>query len=292
MGRAVMLLSSISNFSIQAMKNKNTHTTVAKTTHVKNAKASTTKKVKGWTPWLIKLAVFSIILVSVVAYTDKKHYFETTDHGKAMSMKRWESYYAFAKKNPVDILLLGNSHVYTGVDPEYLSTILGCNTMILGDAGIPVKLNYFALVEALKVSTPKLVVLETFGMNRSADVPNKHNLGTIISFYVRKDFWSKFTSMFYLISPEDYLPAWSSTLRNHSYLLNGKDEVSTSLLLYKKTHLPHVPLYQGQYRRFDHGMSDSTLHLYDSLGSSLPPQYYNFDETNQYYAKKKNRPMC
>ena len=61
---------------------------------------------------------------------------------------------------------LGNSHLYTGINPQNLSNSLGCNAFIIASPGTFVVDHYFAIKEAIGVHQPKLIVLETYGLRK------------------------------------------------------------------------------------------------------------------------------
>ena len=73
-----------------------------------------------------------------------------------MARKKWDSFYEFIGKNNVDVLLLGNSHLYSGINPKNLSAALGVNAFILASPGTNIADTYFGLKEALKKTKPNL----------------------------------------------------------------------------------------------------------------------------------------
>ena len=121
----------------------------------------------------------------------------------------------------MDILLMGNSHLYSGINPKNLSNTLGCNAFILASPGTNIADSYYGLKEALKRTDAKLVVIETYCINNFN--PYKLKEGSLSdqfkSFYSRRDFRTKLTSMPLLFNSDNYLFAWSNTLRNHDFFL-------------------------------------------------------------------------
>ena len=77
---------------------------------------------------------------------------------------RWESIYRLTPKTPIDIVVLGNSHVNTGVEPFSLSCALNCTAFDMAPSGIMIADAYYCLKELLTRTTPKLVVVETYLM--------------------------------------------------------------------------------------------------------------------------------
>ena len=85
---------------------------------------------------IISLKVIFVVAVFIIAinYSDSKGYFnpdESNNHTK----KKWDSFYKFSKRNNVDIVLVGNSHLYSGINPKNLSNTLGVNAFILASPG-------------------------------------------------------------------------------------------------------------------------------------------------------------
>lgn len=156
----------------------------------------------------LKSILIAIIICSAIYYADYKGYFnpdETNNHSK----KKWDAFYKFSKRNNVDILLLGNSHLYAGVNPKNLSATLGVNAFILASPGSNMADTYFSLKEALNRTNPKLIVIETYGINDFN--PYKLKEGALSdqfkSFYARKDLITKITSTPFLFKSDNYFYA-------------------------------------------------------------------------------------
>ena len=178
----------------------------------------------------IKCLIFVGIISAIIIYFDINGYFnpdETDNHTK----RKWDSFYDFTLENNIDILLLGNSHLYTGINPKTLSASLGVNSFILAAPGTKIIDSYFCLKEALKKTKPKLVIIETYGINSFSPYDFKEgNLSDQLkSFSARKDFLSKMYSMPYIFSINNYLYAWSNTLRNHRYLFSNHKKLLKKL---------------------------------------------------------------
>jgi hypothetical protein len=87
---------------------------------------------------ILKIIVKSILLILIlsigIVVSDRKGYFDpdqTNNHTK----KKWDTFYSFVEKNEVDLLLMGNSHMYSGINPKNLSNTLGLNAFILASPG-------------------------------------------------------------------------------------------------------------------------------------------------------------
>jgi hypothetical protein len=216
---------------------------------------------------LTRVAFFSFIVMGIIYYTDSKGYFNpdyTNDHTR----RKWNAYYEFTKKQPVDVVLVGNSHLYTGINPENLSTALGANCFILASPGTTQTDVYFSLKEAIAVCKPKIAIVETFAFNDY----DSHQLkaGTLSnqfkSFSARKNIIQKLSSTPLLFTSDNYLPAWSNTIRNHSFIFNDTAQINKNIALKKHKKAEKQGLYLGRYARFNSGIEDSTLIKYDRPG--------------------------
>ena len=69
---------------------------------------------------LFKAIVVIAIICSILYYTEKKEFFNP-DNTNNHTLKKWDSFYSFTEKKDVDVVLIGNSHLYTGINPKNLS---------------------------------------------------------------------------------------------------------------------------------------------------------------------------
>ena len=97
---------------------------------------------------IIKITIKSLFIIVVIGvaiyYSDNKGYFnpdESNNHTK----RKWDSFYKFTENNNVDVLLLGSSHLYSGINPKNLSTTLGVNAFILASPGTNIIDTYYSL---------------------------------------------------------------------------------------------------------------------------------------------------
>jgi len=210
---------------------------------------------------LLRVALFCIAIASIVFFTDKKGYFNP-DYSNDHTRRKWNTYYEFIKKQPIDIVLIGNSHLYTGLNPDNLSNTLGANCFILASPGTTLTDSYFCLKEAIAVNKPKIAIVETFTIN---DYTN-HELKAgglsdqFKSFAARKNVIQKIFSTPTLFSSQNYLSAWSNTLRNHNFIFTDTAQI-TKNRMYQEPIRPG--LYLGRYNRFMTGIEDSTLQKYN-----------------------------
>ena len=113
--------------------------------------------------FFVKSLLFLGIVAAFIAAADLSGLFKAdqkNNHDKAA----WDGFYEFTEDNEVDVLMIGNSHLYTGINPNHLSCLLGANCYILASPGVSVIDNYYALKEALSRCHPSMVVLETYSI--------------------------------------------------------------------------------------------------------------------------------
>ena len=234
----------------------------------------------------LKAIFIVIVFFAAVMYSDGKGYFnpdESNNHTK----RKWDSFYKFSKKNNVDVVLVGNSHLYSGINPKNLSNTLGVNAFILASPGTNIADSYYCLEEALKVSEPKLVIVETYGI--TAFNPYEAKEGALTdqfkSFSARKNVSSKLKAMPYLFKSDNYTYAWSNTIRNHDFIFNDTTQLKSNLKKKKKTK-KDKKLYLGRFVRFQKGLRKDVLSKYDSLGSPVNGEDFKYNDYSKKYVNK------
>lgn len=265
----------------------------AKTSYSKknsNSKQSTPAKVKKEKKWYVLLVKFLILLgivVSVIVYTDKKGYFEP-DQSNNHTSRKWNSYYDFTEKDTVDVVLVGNSHCYAGVNPKNLSAALGATCFVLASPGTTIMDSYFCLEEALKKTSPKVAIIETYGISNT--INHELTAGGLSdqfkSFNARKDFKYKILSMFQLFSPEYYISSWSNTIRNHDFIFRDRNQLKINMELMRKKPEKEKELYLGRFVSFTTGIEDSTIAKYQKLGAPVNGDDRKVNEENIKYVRK------
>ncbi|MDR3244212.1 MAG: hypothetical protein LBT79_05630 [Elusimicrobiota bacterium] len=108
---------------------------------------------------IIRISIFVLIFtllysvaVSVLELKDDMHY------------TQWFDFYRL-KKNSIDVLFVGDSHVYTAIVPPILWNDYGIRAYDLAGGGLRIWLAYFHIIEALKYQSPKLIAIEAYGVN-------------------------------------------------------------------------------------------------------------------------------
>lgn len=235
--------------------------------------------------FLAKVLIFSFVIVAIILFTDSKGYFNP-DYSNDHTRRKWNTFYEFIKKQPVDVVLVGNSHLYTGLNPDNLSNTLGANCFILASPGTTLSDTYFCLKEAIAARKPRMAIVETFTINDYDNHALKNGAlsDQFKSFSARKNIIHKLFSTPLLFSSENYAPAWSNTIRNHNFIFNDTAQIRRNLS-YEEPVRPG--LYLGRYNRFLSGIEDSTLLKYDRQGFVAYDYAQNMasDEAKHYIRK-------
>ncbi len=267
------------------MKNQNTKKNINPKNTASETKVShaDNNAVFSWKKFSIKVIALVAVVIAVVYFTDKKGYF-IADQKNNHIRRKWASFYDFSAKKEVDVIILGNSHVITGVDPFVLSTATGANCFILGNSGTNVLDAWFQLGEALKYTTPKLVVLETYCINEQIKPTNNVVTPYLQSFDAQKGLLYKLRCMPELFESDSWVAAWSPTIRNHSFLL--KDWARIKKNYTKPDKYKPTKLDLGRFARFNFGLQDTTLQKYETLGPPVDGRNYIISDHSKKYLKK------
>jgi hypothetical protein len=223
-----------------------------------------------------------VALVIIVGFIDQKGYFNA-DQKNNHIRKKWASFYNFTKTKEVDVLILGNSHIITGIDPFVLSNATSSNCFILGNSGTGVIDAWFQLGEALKYTKPKLVILETYCIN-NGEKPEKDVIPYLQSFDAQTNVSHKLMCMPQIFKIDNWLEAWSTSIRNHSFLLTDTARINYNIKNPKET-IPRQ-LNLGRFARFSYGLQDSTLKKYDVLGAPVKGKDYKMSTFTKKYLQK------
>lgn len=237
---------------------------------------------------LTKGAVFTAVVVCVIVILEKRRIFVEDSMNNHVEWK-WDWYYRMKQYNiPIDVLLVGNSHLLTGLNPYEFAKRSGLNCFMLGASGVGVADLYFTIEEALKVQKPKVLVLETYAINESD--PLRLEKGAlndeINSFRARRDTWLKVSSTPSLFNYHNWPIAWCETFRNHNYIFTKPDQVMRNLKGEGPKRRVRNDLYLGQFARFSKGLSQATLDRYEDEGAPVDGAEYEISESSAKYTEK------
>ena len=113
------------------------------------------KAVKGWR-WLLAAVLF--IGIGLLLYGRISEVLRRKSGAEADMIHTFYD----VKKDSLDVLFLGSSHLYYGVQPNVLWREYGIAAYDMGSAEQTVASSYFLLTEALAYQKPEVVVLETY----------------------------------------------------------------------------------------------------------------------------------
>jgi hypothetical protein len=104
------------------------------------------------------------------------------------------------------------------------------------------------------------------------------------SFEAHNNWLYKLQIMPEMFSSDNWVQAWSPTIRNHSFLFTDTARIKFNV---KNPKLPvSDKLDLGRFARFREGLSDSIIALYDSLGAPVKGDEYIVSEHCKKYLKK------
>lgn len=232
--------------------------------------------------------LFGFALVAgPISWMDRNSFFDTrnSDHNE----QRWISLESLQDSVNVDLLVLGNSHAYTGVNPKQLSAATGMTSFVLANNGIIMRDAYWNLKSALELCSPQLILVETTLLNGKATKTKDSAtlVSSIKSINARSRRGSKLKSCLDLLSFDNLIYAWSPTLLNHHLLLEKPETVQKNILMGKYEVEPSKQkLFLGQHARFTQGLSIEDLALYDSLGPPITSDLLNISDENIEYTQR------
>ena len=105
------------------------------------------------------LLAFTLLFTGMVQVLDFKY---------LDSIFKLDSFYEL-EDNTVDVLVLGSSHAYQGINTAVLWNNFGIAAFNLCGASQPIWNTYYYLEEALKTQTPKVILLDTYYVYMSSD---------------------------------------------------------------------------------------------------------------------------
>ena len=218
--------------------------------------------------FIIEALSVALVAGAVVCLCDARRVFAADDSNDHTG-KRWLYLYHYAKQNiPVDILVLGNSHAYTGLIPERIQEITGRRCFLLAAPTVTIDDCSYMLEEALSILKPRLVVIETYPISSyvQKNLAGQDLSGQFASFGSRRNVMLKLKSTFKLFKLSTAPYAWSPTLRNHDMLFDDTEQLEKNLKNPSPRKVNPGEEYLGRYVRFTSGLTAATLKKYASDG--------------------------
>ncbi len=102
------------------------------------------------------LALLAVVLLAVMTLTERK-----------ASYIKNKDFFEEAKKDHIDVLFLGSSHVINGINPMTLYSDYGITSYNLGGHGSLLQETYWQLIRALEYTKPDYVVVDCYMMEKN-----------------------------------------------------------------------------------------------------------------------------
>lgn len=124
---------------------------------------------------VVKLIVFFIAFFAIGAFATKilkeKFYFSIKINSPETEV--WQEFYDL-EKNSIDVLFMGSSHVYNGINPVVFYEETGMRGFDFASSNQDLYMTYVYLQEALKYQKPEYVVLDGAMFNRGVFASQKY----------------------------------------------------------------------------------------------------------------------
>lgn len=238
---------------------------------------------------LLKMLAVASIVIGVVKWTDSKMWFEPNaleDH----SFTRWNGYYDIKDTVPIDIVILGSSKVYNGINTYPFSMSLGNICYLVAFTGNPIVSSYYDLCDVLDTSDPKLICVDTHGIanwDKKTVSPKAKNF-LLRNTYARHGVYNRLRSLPGLFEPDDWPSAFSNTIRNHDFIFRDTVQLNKNMkgIFERQQNKANGNMYLGRFARFSTGITDSIIALYDSLGAPIDGKERLISEASAEYVGK------
>lgn len=167
---------------------------------------------------LIKFVLFGIILFTLIS--SYGFLFNKRTSGDIT----WDAFYK-QKKNTIDIIGFGNSHLGNGLDLNILNAKTNAKMYNIYSSGQVLSQTYYSIKEALSYQKPKLIIIESFSITgdkiyflgkKPIDVDTLPFYSKIQSFDSKKIGLAKYYEFKDLYSMDDVIPTLFPLIRNHS----------------------------------------------------------------------------
>ena len=250
----------------------------------------------------IKFFIISSIIIAVVLKIESTNAFNPISGTDLYAHARWNALYDLTKKDTIDVLIMGNSRSYNGINPKQLSCATSSLSFIIGAPGTTLKDTYFSFKEILKRTNPKLLIIETYCINNFNYSKSPGTLQSIFkSFSAKIDFNTKVESTPFLFEVNDWPNAWLKSIRNHNYIFDEKQNLSENI---DKTsqieesinkgndnkYVGKYSVYLGKYNG-NSGLKKEIIERYKKEGPLTDDSLRVISDTHKEYLKKLNE-LC
>jgi len=246
--------------------------------------------------FILKFTAISFILIVILFRVELIEAWNPLDSNHQFIYARWNALYDLTEKEEIDILLMGNSRVYRGINPKLLSTATSTISFVLGAPGTTLQDTYFSFKEILKRTTPKLLIIETYCINGFEYTSSSSVTSIFKSFNAKKDFESKVLSTPYLFHINHWPFAWMNSIRNHNYIFDDKQDLKKNIKDHPKVveqitrgkdnkYMGKYNLYLGKFSG-GKGLQDDILTKYEQDGAPADMAKRRISDINKYYLIK------
>lgn len=240
---------------------------------------------RGMLVFMAKAFVGLVLFLGSIAWVDNTGLFQAPPDENPHIEKRWSSLQSLAEQGTnVDLLVLGNSHAYTGINPKHLSAELGMTAMVMANNSMSWTDSYWTLKAALAHCKPQVVVVETYGLDEHA--PGERGLAHLVNqiraFKARRSPLLQLQSAPDLFTLEELGLGLSPTIRNHHYVWESPEILAENWERGEPRPLVEDDdLFLGRFVRFTSGLTAETLAKYDSLGAVVDGATRTIHEANR-----------
>ncbi len=165
-------------------------------------------------PLMLKIIIFLVILALILSQIG------IILRKRTATTIRWDTFYEKAQSENIDILMIGSSQSFRGIDPRIFEDQLDMTSFNLSNSAQVISQTYYALEEALRHTEPEIVILETYFINQSKLIDDRWYFA-YEEVSAMKSGLPKIRYVFDLFTPTTYLDALFPALREHA---NWSDE--------------------------------------------------------------------
>lgn len=113
--------------------------------------------------------VAAIILLTVICISGWRYYCKLVQYPR----ENFYEFYETVGKQKIDVLCVGSSHVYCGINPVQLYDDYGIAAYDLAAGSQAIWYSYYYIKQALKTQTPKVIVLDVYTLTTRTDYFNE-----------------------------------------------------------------------------------------------------------------------
>lgn len=91
------------------------------------------------------------------------------DNGEKWSQDYGQYYFSRIPRDSLDTVFVGSSHQFCSIDPNLLNSEYGQNCALLTSSSMSMTTSYYAVMEAIELQHPKIIVLECYNTSGTND---------------------------------------------------------------------------------------------------------------------------